>query len=121
LGHRADPLHRHRRPVGPPVPVAAGRRTPMKKVRTIENWILSIGALFAAALWIFPLYWAFITSIRTEERVVSDAAGLAPDEFNLAAYIDVIWNTRLLSWYLNSIGTALIITLVVIVSGMMCA
>ncbi|MDX3925761.1 MAG: carbohydrate ABC transporter permease [Shinella sp.] len=93
----------------------------MKKFRTIENWVLTVGTLFAAALWIFPLYWAFITSIRSEERVVSDAAGIVPDEFNPISYFEVIWNTRLLNWYFNSIGTAVIITLVVIVSGMMCA
>lgn len=93
----------------------------MKRSRRLENWILAIGSLFAAALWIFPLYWAFITSIRTEERVVSQEAGIVPDEFNLFSYYDVLFNTQLLNWYWNSIGTSVIITVVVIVSGMMCA
>jgi multiple sugar transport system permease protein len=91
------------------------------KTRKLENWVLGIGSLLAAAIWIFPLYWAFITSIRTEERVVSEGAGVIPDEFNLTSYIDVLFNTKLLNWYWNSIGTSVIITLVVIVSGMMCA
>lgn len=91
------------------------------KTRKLENWVLGIGSLLAAAIWIFPLYWAFITSIRTEERVVSEGAGVIPDEFNLASYIDVLFDTKLLNWYWNSIGTSVIITLVVIVSGMMCA
>ncbi len=69
----------------------------------------------------FPLYWSFVTSIRSEDRVVSDEAGLIPDEFNFASYVDVIFNTKLLNWYLNSIVTSFIITFVVIVSGMMCA
>ncbi|WP_407668987.1 carbohydrate ABC transporter permease [Neorhizobium galegae] len=89
--------------------------------RKFENRVLTIGTFLAAGLWIFPLYWAFITSIRTEERVVSDGAGIVPDEFNLGAYADILRNTNIVNWYINSIGTALIITVVVIISGMMCA
>ncbi|GAB1582863.1 carbohydrate ABC transporter permease [Phyllobacterium phragmitis] len=93
----------------------------MNRIRRIENIVLTTGTFFAAALWIFPLYWAFITSIRTEERVVSEHAGIVPNEFNLGAYIDILKNSNILSWYFNSIGTAAIITVTVIVSGMMCA
>ncbi|PYE88074.1 carbohydrate ABC transporter permease [Phyllobacterium leguminum] len=93
----------------------------MTRTRKFENWMLTSGTFVAAALWIFPLYWAFITSIRTEERVVSNGAGIIPDEFKLGAYIDIIRNTNLINWYINSIATAVIITIVVIVSGMMCA
>lgn len=93
----------------------------MKSARFFENWVLTLGTFLAAAIWIFPLYWAFITSVRSEERVVSDAAGVMPDEFNLGAYVDILWNTNIVNWYINSIGTAVIITVTVIVSGMMCA
>lgn len=93
----------------------------MKSARFFENWVLTLGTFLAAAIWIFPLYWAFITSVRSEERVVSDAAGVMPDEFNLGAYVDILWNTNIINWYINSIGTAVIITATVIVSGMMCA
>ncbi|CDZ51632.1 Putative integral membrane binding-protein-dependent transport protein [Neorhizobium galegae bv. orientalis] len=93
----------------------------MMRERKLENWVLTIGTFLAAGLWIFPLYWAFITSIRTEERVVSDGAGIIPDEFNLGAYADILRNTNIVNWYINSIGTALMITVVVIISGMMCA
>lgn len=90
-------------------------------VRRVENGILTIVTLVAAVLWIFPLYWAFVTSIRTENHVVSADAGLLPDMFNLNAYIQSIFNTKILTWYFNSIGTSAIITVVVIVTGMMCA
>lgn len=93
----------------------------MSRTRKLENVTLSVITLFAAAIWVFPLYWAMITSLRSESRVVSDAAGLVPDEFNLASYIDAILNTRLLTWYWNSIGTAVIITVVTVVTSMMCA
>ncbi|MDD7973570.1 carbohydrate ABC transporter permease [Roseinatronobacter alkalisoli] len=93
----------------------------MIQTRKIENIILSVITLCAAAIWVFPLYWAMVTSLRRESRVVSDSAGLIPDEFNLTSYIDAILNTRLLTWYWNSIGTSLIITVVTVVTSMMCA
>ncbi len=89
-------------------------------MRRIENAALTAFTLLAGAIWIFPLYWAFVTSIRSENRVVADA-GLLPDELNLSAYRDAIFNSNLLNWYVNSIGTSLIITGVVLVTGMMCA
>ncbi|SFA72613.1 carbohydrate ABC transporter membrane protein 2, CUT1 family (TC 3.A.1.1.-) [Rhizobium sp. NFR07] len=93
----------------------------MSSIRKVENGVLTVGTFLAAALWIFPLYWAFITSIRSEEKVVSSEAGVLPDEFNLTAYADILWNSNIINWYINSIGTAVIITFTVIVSGMMCA
>lgn len=93
----------------------------MNRQRRVENIALTCITLVAGIIWIFPLYWAFITSIRSEDRVVSEAAGLFPDEFNISSYVDALFNTSLIDWYINSIGTSLIITLVVLVTGMMCA
>jgi multiple sugar transport system permease protein len=92
----------------------------MSPARRTENIILTLVTLTAAAIWIFPLYWAFITSIRSEERVVSNA-GLLPDEFRLTAYIEAIFNTKIMTWYFNSVGTAVIVTVVVILFSLMCA
>ena len=86
----------------------------------VENWVLTAATLIAAAIWFFPLYWTIVTSLRTDESVVT-SPGLLPDQFQLAAFTNALFNTRLLTWYLNSIGTAMIITVVVILFGMMCA
>jgi multiple sugar transport system permease protein len=93
----------------------------MSATRKIENLVLALISVVAGLIWIFPLYWAFVTSIRTESRVVSPEAGLLPDEFNLSAFRDAIFNTQLINWYINSIGTSVIITIFVLVTGMMCA
>lgn len=93
----------------------------MNQSRKLEDLALTLITLIAAAIWIFPLYWAFVTSLRSEDRVVSDQAGLLLDEFNFSAYYDAIFNSSLTSWYLNSIGTSVIITAVVLLTGMMCA
>ncbi|MBV6636512.1 MAG: carbohydrate ABC transporter permease [Mameliella sp.] len=76
--------------------------------------------LIAAAIWIFPLYWALTTSLRSENRIVSDA-GVIIDELNFSAYLSVLSNSKLPMWYFNSVGTSLIITVIVLVTGMMCA
>lgn len=93
----------------------------MNHQRRVENIALTCITLVAGIIWFFPLYWAFVTSIRSEDRVVSEAAGLFPDELNISSYVDALFNTSLIDWYINSIGTSLIITLVVLVTGMMCA
>ncbi|RII36904.1 carbohydrate ABC transporter permease [Pseudooceanicola sediminis] len=93
----------------------------MTTQRRIENIALTAITLIAGLIWIFPLYWAFVTSIRSETRVVADGAGLLPDEFNLSSYFDALFNTSLIHWYINSIGTSLIITVIVLITGMMCA
>ncbi|MCD1619898.1 carbohydrate ABC transporter permease [Salipiger marinus] len=89
--------------------------------RRIENLSLTVLTLLAGLIWIFPLYWAFVTSLRSENRVVSEEAGVWPDEFNLSSYVDALFNTSLMDWYVNSIGTSLIITAIVLLTGMMCA
>ncbi|NIZ08616.1 carbohydrate ABC transporter permease [Pseudooceanicola sp. HF7] len=86
-----------------------------------RNIAFSALVLIAAAIWIFPLYWALTTSLRSENRVVSEGAGVLMDELNVSAYIDVLSNSKLPMWYLNSVGTSLIITVIVLITGMMCA
>lgn len=90
------------------------------RTRRLENSILTAATLLAAAVWFFPLYWALVTSLRTDESVVA-GAGLLPDQFQLDAFKNALLNTKILSWYLNSIVTAVVTTFVVIVCGMMCA
>ena len=89
--------------------------------KRIRNIAFSGIVLIAAIIWIFPLYWALTTSLRSEERIASGSAGVLIDEFNFSAYTEVLSNSKLPLWYLNSVGTSVIITLVVMLFGMMCA
>ncbi|HLP69486.1 MAG TPA: carbohydrate ABC transporter permease [Rhizobium sp.] len=92
----------------------------MSATRRLENLVLTVFTFSAALVWIFPLYWSFVTSIRSEENVVGNAS-LLPDEFRLSAYVDAIFNTKLMVWYFNSVGTAMIVTVTVLVISMLCA
>ncbi|AHK02925.1 MULTISPECIES: carbohydrate ABC transporter permease [Rhizobium/Agrobacterium group] len=92
----------------------------MSLTKRLENVILTLLTFSAALVWIFPLYWGFVTSLRSDENVAGNTS-LLPDEFQLGAYVNAIFNTRLLTWYVNSIGTAAIVTVSVLIISMLCA
>ena len=119
LGGRHRARGHHRGHLGAAVPAPAGQGGEVTG-RRVENTVLTVATLIAAAAWFFPLYWAMVTSLRTDESVVA-GAGLIPDQFQLGAFASALFNTRLLTWYLNSIVTAVVATAIVIVCGMMCA
>lgn len=88
--------------------------------RRIENAVLTLLTMAAALVWIFPLYWTLVTSLRSDENVAGNTS-LLPDEFRLKAYLDAIFNTRLMTWYFNSVGTAVIVTVLVLFISVLCA
>lgn len=92
----------------------------MSLTKRLENVVLTLLTFLAALVWIFPLYWGFVTSLRSDENVAGNTS-LLPDEFQLGAYVNAIFNTRLLTWYVNSIGTAAIVTVSVLIISMLCA
>jgi len=92
----------------------------MSLTRRLENIILTVLTFSAALVWIFPLYWTFVTSIRSDENVAGNTL-LLPDEFRLSAYVNAIFNTQLMNWYINSVGTAAIVTVSVLLISMLCA
>lgn len=92
----------------------------MISTRRVENLVLVIITIAIGICWIFPLYWALVTSLRTDESVIT-SPGLLLEQFHLAAFVSAFVNTKLMIWYLNSIGTAVIITVIVVTFGMMCA
>ena len=61
-------------------------------------------------IWVFPLYWALITTFKPEHEVVRPYIELWPDTFTLDAYVYIIANTEIGIWYLNSIITRSAIT-----------
>jgi len=92
----------------------------MISTRRVESIVLGLATLIVGLCWIFPLYWALVTSLRTDDSVITNP-GLLLDQFHLGAFVSAFVNTKLLTWYLNSIGTAVIITFIVVIFGMMCA
>lgn len=76
---------------------------------------------FMAIVWAFPLYWAVVTSLKPEKAVIVENPSWLPIPFSLKAYIDVLSNSGLVRWYFNSVFTALVITVLVILLSLLCA
>jgi multiple sugar transport system permease protein len=75
---------------------------------------ITAASFLCAVLWAFPLYWAVVTSLKSETDVVAPGVHLLPQHWTLSSYLFVIQKTPILIWYLNSIVTAVVITVVVI-------
>ena len=86
----------------------------------IGGLILTLGTVIFAVIWAFPLYWAIVTTLKPEYEVVAPGIRLWPKEFTLAAYIHVLFNTNIGTWYLNSLVTSLTVTVIVVFMGATC-
>ncbi|MBB3319074.1 MULTISPECIES: carbohydrate ABC transporter permease [unclassified Rhizobium] len=88
--------------------------------KNIGNLLLLVLTFCIACMWAFPIYWAIVTSMKPEQEVVSKTTFI-PDVFNFSAYYYALFETKLSTWYLNSIVTSITVTVVVIVISVMCA
>jgi len=86
----------------------------------IGGLILTLLTVIAAVIWAFPLYWAVITTFKPEHEVIRPYIELWPDTFTIEAYIHIIKNTKIVTWYINSIITAGAITVGVVAMGAAC-
>ena len=75
------------------------------------------GALF----WIFPIYWALVTSFKPEDEVVQPGIRLWPEHFTFENYGFVLFNTKIGLWYLNSLVTSGAVTILVVAMSAMAA
>lgn len=83
------------------------------------NILLLTFTVIAACAWAFPLYWAIVTSIKPEADVVAGTTFL-PETIDISSYVWALLETNIVRWYINSIGTSVLITVVVIMISMMC-
>ena len=86
----------------------------------IGGLILSLATVIFAVIWAFPLYWAIITTLKPEYEVVEPGIRLWPKELTFAAYVHVLFNTNIGTWYLNSLVTSLAVTGIVVFMGATC-
>ncbi|WP_407542324.1 carbohydrate ABC transporter permease (plasmid) [Deinococcus radiomollis] len=74
-----------------------------------------------ALLWVFPLYWAVVTSVKPENDTVANPPTLWPQTFDFSSYTYIFQNSPIIRWYLNSLISSLAITVLVLLLSMMCA
>jgi multiple sugar transport system permease protein len=87
----------------------------------IGGLILSAITIIFALAAFFPIYWAVITSFKSESEVISGGLSLWPKHLNIEAYQHIWNNTRIGYWYINSLVTSGLITVIVIISSAGCA
>lgn len=91
-------------------------------IRTANTWggIITALTVLGAVLWAFPLYWGVISSLKPEDEVVRPFIELWPDTFTFQHYVTAITTTQIGSWYLNSVAVAVGVTVITIVTSMLC-
>lgn len=86
----------------------------------LAGGIITILTLLAALLWAFPLYWGVISSLKPEHEVVRPFIELWPDNLTFEHYVHALTATQIGRWYVNSIAVAVGVTVITIVSSMLC-
>jgi multiple sugar transport system permease protein len=92
---------------------------------TLQRWnlfggIATILTVAFAVLWVFPIYWGVITSLKPEDEVVRPFIELWPKNLTFDHYTSTLFNTQIGRWYLNSIIVAVGVTVITIASSMLC-
>lgn len=86
----------------------------------LAGFAITLLTVIVAVLWAFPLYWGVVSSLKPEDEVVRPYIELWPDTFTLSHYIFALTQTQIGTWYLNSIVTALAITVLTVASSLLC-
>jgi multiple sugar transport system permease protein len=85
--------------------------------RTYTPWLLLAVALAMAAIYLFPLYWMYVTSLKTSSEIFANPPTFIPKEPDTSIYADV-WVTRKMPVFLwNSTLIAFGVTAITMVFG----
>ncbi len=71
--------------------------------------MLTLLTVIAAALWFFPVYWALVTSFRSDDEAVKSFS-LLPESPTLGSYLYILQHSKLPIFYLNSTITSIAVT-----------
>lgn len=88
------------------------------KFKTVEKLFAGVVLLALSILWIIPVVWAFFTSFKSKNEIISSGFSLIPNKFTLANYIELLGSneqTPVLTWFVNSLIIAVGQTLLVLI------
>lgn len=90
------------------------------KFKTVEKLFAGVVLLALSILWIIPVVWAFFTSFKSKNEIISSGFSLIPNKFTLVNYIELLGSneqTPVLTWFVNSliisVGQTLLVLIVV--------
>ena len=92
---------------------------------TLQRWnlfggIATVLTVVLALIWAFPIYWGIVTSLKPEDEVVRPVIELWPENLTFEHYFNALFTTQIGIWYLNSVAVAIGVTVITIISSMLC-
>ncbi|MEO9167939.1 MAG: carbohydrate ABC transporter permease [Aestuariivirga sp.] len=90
------------------------------QITRLGAWLITGLTVLVALAWAFPLYWGIISSLKPEDEVVRPYIELWPQTLTFDHYYDTLTKTLIMRWYLNSVVTAVGVTVAIISSSMLC-
>ncbi|GBF06342.1 ABC transporter [Deinococcus aerius] len=105
------------------ISTARPARTVSPSVRLARLWggVVTALTVLLAAVWVFPLYWAAVTSLKADNDTIANPPTFWPRPLDFSSYTYILQNSPLVRWYLNSIFTSLAVTVFVLLLSMLCA
>ena len=76
--------------------------------------VITAITVICAMVWAFPIYWGIVSSLKPDDEVVRPYIELWPDTLTFEHYVFALTETQIGHWYLNSIATALGVTVLTI-------
>jgi multiple sugar transport system permease protein len=80
---------------------------------------ITLLTVIAAVIWAFPIYWGIVSSFKLEDEVVRPYIELWPENPTLRHYWFALTETQIGNWYLNSVVTALGVTVLTISTSLL--
>ena len=81
------------------------------------DWLMLVAALGLAAIYLFPLFWMYVTAVKGQSEIYAIPPTFWPNEMNLQIFADV-WQRRSMGSFLwNSVVIASGVTLLTVVLG----
>jgi multiple sugar transport system permease protein len=105
----APVLPRARRSRADDGPADVRRYTPLARA----GLITALAVL--AVLWLAPLVWALLTSLKYEADTTTVPLEVVPERgFTLEAYVSVLTNSGLVTWFVNSTVVTIVVTVITV-------
>ena len=70
------------------------------------NTLCIVVVVLLALIWLVPLAWALVTSLRPEAEITTNPTSWWTSHWTLQGYRDLIHQSSILTWYMNSFITA---------------
>ncbi|MFD0772557.1 carbohydrate ABC transporter permease [Streptomonospora algeriensis] len=108
--------------VRPGTPAAPASPRPRRRFKvTPGGLVIAVLALFLAVVWLMPLVWAVLTSIKPEGETTAVPLRWLPLEPTFEAYRTVIAQGNLQQWLVNSVIISVLVTALTLVLCVMAA